>query len=211
MFVLTVDQRHSRRDIDRVDALLDGMSAAPLLRAFERTAGDEVQAVADSAVLTARLAVALAADGHWTVGVGVGAVIEPLPMSTRAGRGPAFENARTAVEGAKGQRIPIAVHGGAPRWSQHAQTAARLLTDVIAARSDQGIEAVELVRDGLTQADAAQRLGISAQAMSQRLRSARWDIEDDARRLVADLLQIADTASDDSIDNLAADRSESAR
>ena len=43
MFVLTVDQRGSRRDIDRVDAILTALATVQTVRAFERTAGDEIQ------------------------------------------------------------------------------------------------------------------------------------------------------------------------
>ncbi|MYR05652.1 hypothetical protein GTV32_04695 [Gordonia sp. SID5947] len=192
MYVLTVDQRGSRRDIDRVDALLDMVSHADLVRPFERTAGDEVQAVADDAAVVAKLGVTLAADGHWSVGIGVGPVRLPLPASTRAGRGPAFEYAREAVESAKSQRIPLSVQGPDDIWAGHAQTAARLLADVVAGRSDAGAEAVRLMDTGVTQVDGAARLGISPQAMSQRLRSARWDIEEDAYHLLAELLRRAD-------------------
>ena len=45
----------------------------------------------------------------------------------------------------------------------------------------------------MTQADAAEHLGISPQAMSQRLRAAAWDVDADSYALVADLLtQAAD-------------------
>ncbi|WP_279097724.1 hypothetical protein [Gordonia bronchialis] len=193
MFVMTVDQRGSRSDIDRVDDVLDRLAEWRTVRPFERTAGDEIQAVLDDAATTAQLTVDLAADGHWSVGVGIGPVSLPLPPSTRAGRGPAFELARDAVEAAKNQRVPLAVRGTSPRWCTHAQTAARLLADVVGRRSPAGSEAVALVRSGMTQADAAEHLGISPQAMSQRLRAAAWDVDADSYALVADLLtQAAD-------------------
>lgn len=189
---MTIDQRGSRRDIDRVEHLLAATSNAALVRPFERTAGDEVQAVADDAATVARLAVDVAVDGHWSVGIGFGRVELPLPESTRAGRGPAFEHARDAVDVAKNRRIPIAVRGADPLWGRHAQTAARMLADVIARRSAAGTQAVDLMRTGITQTQAAERLGITPQAMSQRLRAAAWDIDDAAYALVADLLRTAD-------------------
>ncbi|MDL9946092.1 hypothetical protein QSJ19_10900 [Gordonia sp. ABSL11-1] len=197
MFVLTVDQRGSRTDVDRVDDLLMSTAREPgLLRPFERTAGDEVQGVADSATVVARLAIMLVADGHWSVGIGIGGVDLPLPMSTRSGRGPAFVDAREAVESAKRQRVPISVRGGVAPWTHHAQTAARLLADVAAGRSDHGAEAVRVMQTGVTQAEGAEILGITPQAMSQRLRSARWDIDDDGCRLVTELLSRADGTTD---------------
>lgn len=196
---MTVDQRGSRDDVDRVDALLDAISGVPVVRGFERTAGDEVQAVADDPAAVARLCIDLTTDGHWSVGVGVGDVEQPLPASTRAGRGPAFEYARAAVESAKSQRIPLVVRGDESPWCTHAQTAARLLADTVAARSEAGSEAVALMRSGITQSEAAARLGISPQAMSQRLRSARWDIEDDAYALLTDLFRLADAGTSDGV------------
>ncbi|RPA19728.1 hypothetical protein [Gordonia sp. OPL2] len=197
MFVLTIDQRGSRTDIDRVDDLLTIAAREPgMFRPFERTAGDEVQGVTDSAAVAARLAITLVADGHWSVGIGVGSVDLPLPTSTRSGRGPAFVEAREAVESAKRRRVPISVRGGVAPWTRHAQTAARLLADVVAGRSDHGTEAVRVMQTGVTQADGAEILGITPQAMSQRLRSARWDIDDDGHRLVTELLSRADGATD---------------
>ncbi|AFR48970.1 hypothetical protein [Gordonia sp. KTR9] len=192
MFVLTVDQRGSRRDIDRVDTVLAALDAVDTVRAFERTAGDEIQGILADPVATARLAVELTADGHWSVGIGAGAVDEPLPPSTRAGRGPAFVHARDAVEAAKRQRVPLCVRGTDTRWCRHAQTAGRLIADVITARSSAGREAVELMRRGLTQVEAAAELDITPQAMSQRLRAAGWDLESDSLDLVADALAEAD-------------------
>jgi hypothetical protein len=40
----------------------------------------------------------VARERTWSVGIGVGPVEEPLPASTRSGRGIAFTRARRAVE-----------------------------------------------------------------------------------------------------------------
>lgn len=191
MFVMTIDQRRSRRDIDRVDDLLAHHGDSRLIRGFERTAGDEVQAISDDPGVVARIAIDLVADGHWSVGIGIGEVESPLPASTRAGRGPAFLFARDAVDAAKNQRVPIAVRGGESHWSVHAETAARLFGDVVATRSVEGTAAVAAMAGGATQAVAARTLGISPQAMSQRLRSARWDVDDASYALITDLLAVA--------------------
>jgi hypothetical protein len=91
MFVLTVDQRGSRRDVDRVGDIIDDMADRRLLRPFERTAGDEIQAVTDDPALLVLVALELIRREHWSVGIGIGPVEQPLPRQTRAGRGPAFE------------------------------------------------------------------------------------------------------------------------
>lgn len=192
MFVLTVDQRGSRRDIDRVGPLLDDLAGRPLLRSFERTAGDEVQAVSDDAGTVVDVALDLIRREHWSVGIGVGAVEEPLPRQTRAGRGPAFEAARTAVDRAKKTPAAIAVEAADPRAAADADAALTLLALLVSRRSPQGHAAVALAHRGLTRAESAAELGISKQAVSQRLIAAGWQAEVAGRQLAARLLERAD-------------------
>ncbi|EGD56156.1 hypothetical protein [Gordonia neofelifaecis] len=191
MFVLTADQRGSRTDRDRVPEILARGRMPGMLRAFERTAGDEVQAVFDGAEQVASTALDLADSGSWSVGIGVGAVEDPLPDQTRAGRGEAFVSARDAVESAKRNRWHLSVFGES-EWCGHAQTAAWLLLDLLADRSDAGREAVRLVAEGMTQSAAAGLLNISPQAMSLRVRHARWDVQQPAEDLLVRLLRCAD-------------------
>ncbi|QTI67119.1 hypothetical protein [Gordonia polyisoprenivorans] len=196
MFVMTIDQRRSRTDRDRVPDLLAAVADTPVLRPFDRTAGDEVQAVLTDPDTVVAVTLLLADEGHWSIGIGIGAVETPLPAQTRAGRGEAFEQARAAVEAAKAARPPLAVRG-ASRWAEHADTALRLLTEIVTTRSAAGREAVSLVRGGLRQTAAAEELGITPQAMSQRLRAARWELESPTRELVVDLLARADRPAED--------------
>ena len=192
MYVLTVDQRGSRRDIDRVAPLLADLAQSSLLRPFERTAGDEVQAVADNPTIVVDVALDLVRRGHWSVGVGVGTVEQPLPSQTRAGRGPAFEAAREAVERAKKAPAAVAVEAADLDAALDADTALSLVALLVARRSPQGQAAVDFMNRGLTQAEAATELGISKQAVSQRLSAAGWQSEVAGRRLAARLLRRAD-------------------
>lgn len=193
MYVLTVDQRGSRRDDDRVEHLLRATAGGAVVRPFERTAGDEVQAVLDDADEVVRTTLALVRDGHWSIGIGVGAVAQPLPASTRAGRGAAFERARTAVERAKSAPTHLAVEGPEPD-GDGAQAVLDLLALLVQRRSEQGWAAVELVAAGGNQAEAAQALGITKQAVSQRLRAAGHQHEQAGRGVAATLLRRADGA-----------------
>jgi hypothetical protein len=192
MFVMTVDQRRSRRDIDRVPDLLDRYRDFDLIRPFERTAGDEVQAVCEDAATVVAIALDLVATPHWSVGIGVGSVELPLPDTTRAGRGQAFEAARDAVTRAKNAPAALAVTGPEPEATEDAETASTLVAILVARRSDQGREAVALMAEGMSQTDAAERLDISKQAMSQRLSVAGWHVENAGRTLAARLLNAAD-------------------
>lgn len=199
MFVMTVDQRRSRRDVDRVEDLLTTMMGVHTLRPFERTAGDEVQAVVDGtpdgAATVVDVTLALAKQGNWSIGIGIGTVEEPLPASTRAGRGPAFEAARDAVTRAKNAPASVAITAADPEITElcrDAETALILVALLITDRTEQGHQASDLMRDGHTQSSAAQVLGISKQAMSQRLSVARWSIESSGRVLAAHLLDCVD-------------------
>src|SRR4051812_39773409 len=113
-FVLTVDQQGSRRAGDRVPAALTLLAGTPVVRAFDRTAGDEFQGVIAGPDDAVEAALVLARDGRWSIGIGCGPVEQPLPRITRAGRGAAFEAARAAVEAAKRRPQRIAVRAGPP-------------------------------------------------------------------------------------------------
>ncbi|NLV78298.1 MAG: hypothetical protein GXY65_02935 [Rhodococcus sp.] len=192
MFVLTVDQRGSRRDVDRVTELLTELREPRLLRPFERTAGDEVQAVTDDPVVVVDLTLELLRRGRWSVGVGIGAVETPLPEQTRAGRGPAFEQARLAVERAKNAPGRIAVDGTDQQGATDADAVLTLLAAIVLRRTEQGHEAVALALAGHTRTEIAETLGISKQAVSQRLHTAWWQAELTGRPLAHRLLGRAD-------------------
>lgn len=202
MFVVTADQQGSRRSTDQVPALLSGLpDLSGVLLPFERTVGDEVQAVLDDPESVVEVALHLLRLGGWSVGIGAGPVLEPLPESTREASGPAFIAAREAVEAAKnrGRPVPVAVRGAAPAAAQDAEAILTLLGSVLARRSPAGWAAVDAARDALgrtgadgpVQHQAAQRLGISQQAVSQRLRAAQWAEERAARPAAARLLVAA--------------------
>jgi len=203
MWVLTIDQRASRRRGDRVPELLGalpGAGAPGVVLAFDRTVGDEVQGVLDDAPTVLDVVLRVARLGEWSVGVGVGPVDEPLPASTREGSGAAFVRAREAVERAKRRagELPVAVvgddGGSAAERAADAEAVLQLLASVAARRTDAGWEAVDLVAAGLSQRAAAARLGVSAQAVSQRVRASMWPEEAAARPLAARLLEEADVS-----------------
>jgi hypothetical protein len=198
VFVLTLDQRLSRRRSDEVEALLarlDGIREG-VRRPFERTAGDEAQGVvADPRVLVDIVAGLLRADG-WHVGLGIGPVDEPLPDSTRAGRGPAFLRARQAVNRAKAAPHRVSVVGEDDYRAEHVETVLWLLAAVLGRRSERGWEVADLLAQGRTRVEIAERLGISASAVSQRAQAAGVVEEQRARDLLAYLLADADREAD---------------
>jgi hypothetical protein len=187
-FVLTVDQRGSRRGPDRVPALLAALTGVPTVLRFERTAGDEVQGLLDDPVVVVDVVRRLVRDGGWSIGVGAGPVVTPLPGSTRAGSGPAFVAARSAVEAAKRRPVRVAVRGAAAEPAADAQAVLTALAALVQRRSDQAEEAIALVEGGRTQAQAAAELGVTRQAVGQRLAAGLWEVERDLRPTAARLL-----------------------
>ncbi|TKR23447.1 hypothetical protein FA014_11155 [Cellulomonas hominis] len=159
MWTLTVDQEGSRRVGDRVEALLEGLAtASPLVGAapgavvlpFERTVGDEVQAVLADADLVVALALHLVRTGGWSIGIGAGVVDTPLPASSRAGSGTAFIHAREAVEAAKSRlrSVPLAVRGPDPDLAAEAEGVLTLLGSVVARRTAAGWSVVDRLAGG---------------------------------------------------------------
>lgn len=188
-FVLTVDQRGSRRSPDRVADVLRRLGASvPAVLAFERTAGDEFQGVLDDPDVVVDVVLQLLREGTWSVGVGAGPVQTPLPASTRAAAGPAFLGARRAVDAAKQRSAHVAVRGAEAVDAEDAQAVLSALAAVIERRSPQAWEAIALVADGRTQAEAAAALGISRQAVGQRLAAGLWELERELRPTAARLL-----------------------
>ncbi|GIG39824.1 hypothetical protein [Cellulomonas phragmiteti] len=192
MFVLTIDQRGSRHGTDRVPELLDALAGTRVLRGFERTVGDEVQGVLDDPEVVVDTALRVLRDGGWSVGIGAGAVDEPLPASPREGAGPAFVLARDAVEAAKSRQrpVPVAVRGADEVAASDADAVLALLGAVAARRTDAGWAAVDAAREAEAggQDVVARALGVSQQAVSQRLRTAMWAEEVAARPAAARLL-----------------------
>ena len=194
-YVLTVDQRASRRGPDRVAAMLERLNGAvPVVLAFERTAGDEFQGVLADPVVVVDTVMELLRLGGWSIGIGAGPVETPLPRSTRAAAGPAFLSARRAVDAAKQRPARLAVRGAVAADAADAQAVLTALAVVVERRSDQAWEAIELIGSDKTQAQAAAELGISRQAVGQRLAAGLWELERELRPTAARLLTRAAAA-----------------
>ncbi|GAB3126960.1 hypothetical protein GCM10027289_03780 [Tsukamurella serpentis] len=191
MMVLTADQRGSRTDTDRVEAARAFLAPLGWLRAPERTAGDELQAVTDDAAVAVNAALALLTDGRWSIGIGVGTVESPLPEQTRAGRGRAFEAARDAVEAAKNVPVRVQVRAADGDAARRAEAILSVLGHIVGRRSREGQEVTALLNDGMTITAAAAQLGVSRQAASQRAAAAGWSVEPAGRALAIELLDAA--------------------
>lgn len=194
MFVITADQRASRRGPDLVPHALTVLQAVTMAVPFERTVGDEIQGVANDPEEVLRAISLLSVSHRWSIGLGVGAVEQPLPRSSREGRGPAFIHARSAVENAKGLYPSFQLKGGGSTAEIDANSALALLAGVWLKRTEPGWEAVRTLQEHHhKQSNAARALGISEQAFSQRLKTALWQLESDSRPTILRLLRKAES------------------
>ena len=189
VLVVTVDQRGSRRSPDLVPGLLTSLADVPTVRAFDQTAGDEVQGVLDDPAALAVVVERLLRQDTWHVGIGAGPVEQPLPETARAGRGPAYVHARAAVTAAKTSPWHLRVLAGeaATPEARALETVLWLWAMVLARRTTRGWEVADLVAEGLSYDETATRLGITPSAVSQRAQAAGIVEGRRARELAADL------------------------
>lgn len=199
-----MDQIGSRRVGDRVEPFLAwlagpggaGPGAPGVVRGFDRTVGDEVQGVLDDPGAVVGLVLRVLRAGGWSIGIGAGPVEHPLPMAVRAASGDAFVLAREAVEAAKSRirPVPLVVRGVVPDPAAQAEAVLVLLASVAARRTAAGWAVIDVLAGPdapLRQDEVAARLGITQQAVSQRLRTALWHEELAARPAAAHLLGLA--------------------
>ena len=187
MYIMTIDQRGSRAHADAVPGLLEELTRVETVRDFERTIGDEVQGVLDSAEQVALAVRLMAAQTRWHIGIGIGPVETPLPASTAAGRGEAFYAARRAVEAAKSAPAHLVLDGPTPLGEEMtlAQSALRLMVWTLENIRSQSRRYIEhrLDHPESTQADIAAHFDVSQQAVSRVLSPGSVEIVDGASAL----------------------------
>lgn len=191
MLVITADQRGSRSHTDLVPAAIidvERVGAGRLAFAADRNAGDELQAATEDGRAALDIALHLVRTQAWSVGIGVGTVQSPTPAEIRAARGPAFIHAREAVERAKSSPWRLALSGEDVERGEQAQALIRLLLELRERRTDPGWEVTDLLSEGMTQRQIAERLGITETAVSLRAKAAGLRVEEGAIPALATVL-----------------------
>lgn len=185
---ILLDQRRSRRSPDLVEPWLAQVNSSPfpLLLPFERTAGDEMEGLVDDPRAFAEVVLQALRSPFWWIGIGIGDVNTPLPRSVRQSGGTAFELARRAVAEAKSRPAHLRVRGR-ERDSGDLEAALLLMGALYSRRRQRESLALRLRSSGLNTVQIAERLGITKQAVSQQLRTARWTEEQAGRALVEHL------------------------
>lgn len=206
---MTIDQRGSSSDVDRVPGLLAELR--PLTQAlFERSVGDEIQGVLRDPVEVVEIALHTLRSGRWYVGIGVGPV-NTVAGSPREGSGAAFVAARQAVERAKAAsgHVPVSVVSGAvPRGARdtpdtvpgtqacaNAEAVLRLIGRLVQERTVaqwKVVDELRLAQQGQRshyglQKQVARELGISEQSVSRAVLRSGWQ-EEWAARPAAEML-----------------------
>lgn len=203
MFVLTLEQREGRGPVaggltdtsasDAVQDVLRTLShALPVMyRRFARRSEREVQGVVREASHCLVAAKTVLATGGWSVGIGVGDVDLPLDTSPATWHGQAVAASLSAVTRARSrtQRCCVLGESGAADDAD----AVLVLTTAISDRwSPEAVEAVGLVETGMSFSEAAMQLGVTRQAVGQRLAAALWGPHRDAMAATQRLLAAAD-------------------
>jgi hypothetical protein len=213
MYVLTVDQRGSTSDVDRVPELISALQSLTPAR-FERSVGDELQGVVEQPDEVVDIALHALRSGYWYVGIGIGVVQLAPGGSPREGAGSGFVAARKAVELAKSAagQVPLSVVAGTmgrgreipPQDKEgavagaNAQAVLRLIGRLVQQRTQAQWRVVDSLRalqagDGKhgSQKQVAHELGITEQSVSRAVLRSGWQEEWAARPAAAMLLEYA--------------------
>lgn len=170
MFVLTIDQRRSRDEEDRVPRLLEELAPIRVRAPFVRTAGDEIQGVVDDPESVVSILEILIRSGRWRCGIGAGAAelafAKDAPDS-RSGRGEAFVLAREALESVKNSRRSLGLRSRMEAPAADAEALIHLVEAVSSSRTRRQWEIIDAVEASGTMLEAARGLGVTASAVSQ--------------------------------------------
>lgn len=189
--------RYRGRDIRRAELVRRFAEALSTLEGageFELLGVEDIRAYVTSPTTACDVVMALLAAGDWAIGIGVVPTVNQPDPDDEAQIELAKKNATdalrpTARAGAVKVRIVGAKRDDARAFNISASFT--LMSQVLAKRSFEGREATSLMRSGLNQNEAAEELGISKQAMSQRLQAAGWQAEQAGWQLAVNLIDHA--------------------
>ncbi|MGY1744390.1 hypothetical protein [Blastococcus sp. SYSU D00695] len=150
------------------------------------TAADEDAAVLTDPAAVVDAVVRLVRLRRGPIGVGVGPAVR-VPGATTA-----TAAASAALAAATRRPARLAVRGPVPADALDVQAVLGALAALVGRRSPSAWAAVDLLTAGRTQAAAAAELGVSRQAVGQRLAVAGWDLECELRPAAARLLARAE-------------------
>jgi hypothetical protein len=160
----------------------------PGLHRFEQVCEHRVEGLLEDPEEVVDLVLDLVRAGGWVVGIGVGRVTVPRAREGEPVTGLALE----ALGAARRRPQRLAVRAADGRLAAETEGVLALLAAVVERRTDAAWAAVDLVARGSTTTDAAAALGVSRQAVGQRLAATLWPQEQQARPAAARLLGLLD-------------------
>ncbi|WP_342319754.1 MarR family transcriptional regulator [Corynebacterium mayonis] len=177
--MIAVHARYRGREKHRAELVrrsADALATLPGVGTFEVVGVEDIRAHVDDAEAALNLIMALLSDANWAVGLGITTAGSALFVASEAvGSRPGVVTTKVSTS-----------HPGTA--AEDIDAAFALLGQVLNKRTFEGREATSLLRAGYNQNEAAAELGISKQAMSQRLQAAGWRAEQAGWKLVLNLI-----------------------
>jgi hypothetical protein len=170
-----------------------GSVRTPLPAATRQAAGTAFIAARDAVNRSKKADARFALEASLSAGAGVGVAIGAVGRAgTGAGAG-AGAGTGTATGAASGTDADAGADASLSPGEVDALISMLLL--LRQRRTPEGWEAVDLLEQGLNQSEAASRLGVTTAAVSQRVKSAMWRVEESARPALVRLLENLDRAT----------------
>lgn len=176
--MIAVHGRYRGREKGRAELVrrsADALSTLPGVARFEILGIEDIRTHVKSPEIALNLIMAFLSDGDWAIGLGIAPQREALHLATRA-------------VPSKAAKVGVQVATSSTTAADDITAVFALLSHVLQKRTFEGREATALVRSGLNQNEAAQHLGVSKQAMSQRLQAAGWQAEKAGWKLALNLV-----------------------
>lgn len=191
MFAIHASYRgRSKRRAEYVTNVANALAASAAVAAVEIKGVEDFVCLTQGAEQAGGLVLSLLQAGDFAIGIGTSVAGTQLAIHNDEDESAAeaMEAATRAVKdthkaGSVAVRIEKAGPGGvlapgkAAEITEDIHAAFTLLAHVLARRTKEGREATALMRAGYLQSEAAAEVGISKQAMSQRLGAAGWYAE----------------------------------
>lgn len=183
--MIAVHARYRGREKARatvVERSAEALSSLPGVEGFEVLGVEDIRSQVADAEAALNLIMALLSDGNWAIGLGI------ADGTGSSAPSDASATATAAVGTRAGQVRVIVDRQNATTEAADIAATFALMSHVLHKRTYEGREATSLVRRGMNQNEAAATLGISKQAMSQRLQAAGWPAEQAGWQLALNLI-----------------------
>ncbi|MCX2163748.1 MULTISPECIES: DNA-binding protein [Corynebacterium] len=205
MFAIHASYRgRMRRRGAYVREVVEAFSHSPVVRAVEHRSVEDFVVITEGPDETGGVVLSLIQGGDFAIGIGTvtgGAAAseedsEELEQQVAATAGRAVSRTQKATTVTVRIERPgpggVLAPGAAAMIGEDIAAAFTLLAFVLSRRTEEGREATALLRAGHLQSEAAAIVGISKQAMSQRLAAAGWQAEQSGWSLAVHMLARVD-------------------